>query len=144
MLGRTSEAVCLAECAVEAAMSLSPTKGLAEAYMALSAAREATGDVRGARDALADAMVYMKQGHCLMEARALYGKLSLKLGETESAVRSFARAVEFADFRDQRVLGHVLQAVAAMWDVDPAAARRLTEGLAARLLAPRPKRGEPD
>lgn len=132
-----------ANCAVEVATSQTPARGRAEAYMALSAVHEAGGNLPAARDALSEAMVSMKEGHCLMEARARYGRISLALGETETAVRSFHRAVEFADFRDQRILGHVLQAIASMYDVDPPVAKRLTEGIAARLLSPPAKRREP-
>jgi len=105
----------------------------AEAYSALSDAKENCGDVDGAIDTLELAMQYMQSGHCLMDARARHGALCLKLRDAKSAARSLAMAVRYSDLRDRCVLVKVLNVLADLGSYDPVAAVECTRELAARL-----------
>jgi tetratricopeptide (TPR) repeat protein len=133
LAGNLDEALSHAERAVSAATALKPARGLAEAWTAMSHVHEAAGRTVAAMECLEEAMVAMGEHHCLMEARARHGRLALAMGDTEQAVISFTKAVEFSDLRDRRVLGEVLRDIAALCRSNPELAAELTERLAARL-----------
>lgn len=110
--------------------------GRAEAYSALASARERANDIHGAIDSLETAMVNMTSPRCLMDARAHHARLALRLGDTESAVRSLLRAVELPDLRDRQVVANVLKTIAEIGSTDSSAAVRLVETLAVHLAKP--------
>lgn len=133
--GESDRALEHAKRAVGAAQALTPAVGLAEAMSTLSVVQEQRGDLRTAIEALEEAMCAMRERHCLMEARARHGQLSLQLGDAVQALTSFSRAVEFADFRDRRILADVFRSISALCRIDPDRAAELTSSLAARLTS---------
>lgn len=124
-------AVAAAEEAVRLADSLQVAR--AEAYSALSKALEASGRVAEAMETLEHAMLYMKEGHCLMNAMAEYGRLALLCGDRKTATQYLMRAVELPDHRDRQVLANVLRVVAQLVSEDPVNAASILERIAAHL-----------
>jgi tetratricopeptide (TPR) repeat protein len=131
-LGRTNDAVKFAKQAITMSSNVG-VEGRSEALSALSEALESIGDIDGAMEALDDALSFMQEGHCKMNAEAKMAELSLMVGDKRRAIISLTKAVEGMDARNAAVMADVTNAIAKFGKVDPVAAVELMGVLATQM-----------
>jgi tetratricopeptide (TPR) repeat protein len=131
-LGRKEEAIQFAGQAIALSSTESDSEK-SEALSALSEALESIGDISGAAGALDDALSYMREGHCKMNAEAKMAELSLTMGDKRRAIVSLAKAVAGFDARDVAVMAAVNRAIATFGKTNPVAAVELMGVLAAQM-----------
>lgn len=139
MLGELTDALTLANTAVTLATVLA--SGRAEAYSAVSAIKEALGDIEGAMEALEQSMTFTSSRACLMEAHANMSCMAIEAGDTKTAGHHLRAAVDFPNIHDRLILVKVYRAIAQLVKIDPATAAILLERLAAHLETGKKPRG---
>lgn len=120
-----------AEAAVAMALLMGVARG--ESYATLSVVHEALGDLESAIDFLSQALSYMNDGHCKMEAEANYARLSLQSGDTKGAAHHLRNAVAMPDHRDRVVVAKVLRIATEFIQRDPETAIGVLNRLASFL-----------
>jgi tetratricopeptide (TPR) repeat protein len=98
--------------------------GKAEAYSALSAAKELVGDLEGAIDAQEHALCFATSRHCRMDAYVRLAKLCRRAGKLEDAETFLGEALRLMDVRDRNITADAVEELVNLIDVDPQRARR--------------------